>query len=65
MAEFRYAVHVSPFLDYFDFVWSPDAFEKKMMLLIVIAFDFNVEVTCKLLLQRVIKINNSWLCLKL
>lgn len=29
MAEFRYAVHVSPFLDYFDFVWSPDAFEKK------------------------------------
>lgn len=24
---FIYTVHVSPFLDYFDLVWSPDAYE--------------------------------------
>lgn len=50
MVEFRYVVYVFFFLDYFDFVWLLDVFEKKMMLLIVIVFDFNVEVICKLLL---------------
>lgn len=29
MVEFRYVVYVFFFLDYFDFVWLLDVFEKK------------------------------------